>query len=373
MSRPAVARIHLDHIVSNYQLARSLHPQGNALAVIKADGYGHGAVAVAHALAPHVDVFAVACIEEALELRQSGIEQPVLLLEGFFDADELTLIDQHGFWTAIHRFDQIDQLAQSTIQHPIPLWIKVDTGMHRLGFSPEQVTTVYERLSTLPQVGKMTLMTHFANADCHDAPGIDVAAQIQRLQPLMDTLDIGISLANSAALMDHPEARQHWQRPGIMLYGACPLARPNAHSRQLKPAMTLQSEVIAAHWVEPGESVGYGSRFVAKTATLVGTVAMGYADGYPRQAQEGTPVAVDGHRTRLIGRVSMDMLTIDLTPTITPSDLSSASPQAVCDAQVGRTVELWGEHVPANDVATCCDTIAYHLFTGVTRRVPRRY
>jgi alanine racemase len=361
MSRPAVARINLDHIVHNYQLARSLCPRGNALAVVKADAYGHGVVAVANALAAHTDAFAVACIEEALELRAAGISQPVLLLEGFFSADELPVIAAQNFWTAIHRPQQIEQIAAADLSQPISVWLKVDTGMHRLGFAPDAVHDACLRLKALPRVKSVTLMTHMANADVSAPAGVNVDTQLSRLLASAEGLQLDISMANSAALLAHPATVQQWQRPGIMLYGCSPLDAgfTDTVAAQLLPAMTLETEVIATRWVEPGESVGYGSRFVAVERTLVGTIAMGYADGYPRQATEGTPVVVDGQRTRLIGRVSMDMMTVDLTP--------------VAGAAVGSKVELWGQQVSADEVAACADTISYHLFTGVTRRVPRRY
>ncbi len=359
MSRPAQARIHLDHIVANYQLACSLHPAGQALAVVKADAYGHGVVRVAQALAPYAPAFAVACIEEALELRAAGLTQPVLLLEGFFSNDELPVIAEQNFWTAIHRPDQISAVAETCFSRPLNIWLKVDTGMHRLGFALEEVAGACQQLLALPQVGRVTLMTHFANADCLVAPGVDVTTQLAGLAAATQGLDLDISVANSAALMAHPAARQQWQRPGIMLYGSSPLAFPDEVAQQLQPAMSLVSEVIATRWVPIGESVGYGSRFVANKPTLVGTVAMGYADGYPRQAREGTPLMVNGQRTRLLGRVSMDMLTVDLTE--------------VAGAALGNPVEFWGLQLDANEVAACCDTISYHLFTGITRRVPRLY
>ena len=360
MSRPAVARIHLDNIVHNYQLATSLCGAGDqALAVVKADAYGHGAVAVAKALAPYTPAFAVACIEEALELRHAGIQEPILLLEGFFSADELPLISEHTFWTAIHRPEQLLQIEQAQLAQPIKVWIKFDTGMHRLGFAPEQAPALVQQAQAMPAIDQIVVMTHFANADLDHPAGIDPATQVERLFSQLQGQDIHYSLANSAALLAHPATRKHWQRPGIMLYGASPLQTGNSNSASLKPGMSLHSAIIATRWVEPGESVGYGSRFVAHERTKVGTVAMGYADGYPRQAVEGTPVAVNGQRTRLIGRVSMDMLTVDLT--------------GIEQADVGSPVELWGNQIDANDVAAHCDTIAYHLFTGVTQRVPRAY
>ncbi len=359
MARPAVAEINLKNIRANFKLASSLASQGKTLAVVKADAYGHGAVQVAKYLAQDAEVFAVACIEEALTLRASGLDQPILLLEGFFDADELETISREGFWTAVHRQDQLDQIAQSPLTKPITVWLKIDTGMHRLGFSVEHAVQAYNELHSMPQVRNIVVMTHLANADNSRSKGVPVMTQLAQLPAFFSNSDIELSITNSAGILDHETARRHWQRPGIMLYGACPLAKSNAYSDTLRPVMTLKSKVIATRWVEPGESVGYGGRFVAARRTRVGTVAMGYADGYPRQAVEGTPIIVHGQRTQLIGRVSMDMLTVDLT------DLP--------EANVGSEVEFWGEKISANEVAAYCDTIAYHLFTGVTNRVPRKY
>ncbi|MEH6560794.1 MAG: alanine racemase [Marinobacter sp.] len=359
MSRPAVAEIKLDNIRANFQLAGSLAPNGKTIAVVKANAYGHGAAEVAEYLSGDVEVFAVACIEEALALRASGLRHPILLLEGFFEAAELDVISREGFWTAIHSQEQIDALARSSIPNPLPAWLKVDTGMHRLGFSPEQAAKAYGELSRMRQVKAVTVMTHLANADNCETQGVTVAHQVARLPSDLLKPEIELSLANSAGILAHKVARKHWQRPGIMLYGASPLARENQFSEALLPVMTLKSSVIATRWVAPGEGVGYGGRFVAERPTKVGTVAMGYADGYPRQAVEGTPILVNGKRTRLIGRVSMDMLTVDLTD--------------IPEAGSGSGVELWGENLLANEVASHCDTIAYHLFTGVTQRVPRKY
>lgn len=359
MARAAVAEINLKNIRANYKLASSLAPAGKALAVVKADAYGHGAVQVAQYLAQDVEVFAVACIEEAMTLRAAGLTHPILLLEGFFEPDELSTIAREGFWTAVHRQQQLEQLAQSSLAEPLCVWLKVDTGMHRLGFSLTDAVKAYNQLRSMPQVKHVVVMSHLANADDSLTQGVTVDAQLTHLVECFANSEIELSIANSAALLGHDAARKHWQRPGIMLYGACPLAQANQHSDALRPAMTLKSKVIATRWVEPGEQVGYGGRFTAQRRTRVGTVAMGYADGYPRQAVEGTPVIVNGQRTQLIGRVSMDMLTVDLT------DLP--------EADVDSEVELWGEQLPANEVASHCDTIAYHLFTGVTNRVPRKY
>lgn len=359
MARPAVAEINLKNIRANFQLASSLASYGKTMAVVKADAYGHGAVQVAKYLSQDVDVFAVASIEEAMILRASGVHHPILLLEGFFEANELEVISREGFWTTIHSQGQLDNLKQSELLNPIPIWLKVDTGMHRLGFSPEQAVKAYGELKTMRQVKNVVVMTHLANADNCLAKGVTVEAQLSQLPASLSGPEVELSLANSAGILEHEKMRRHWQRPGIMLYGSSPLVKENEYSKMLCPVMTLKSKIIATRWVERGESVGYGGRFVANRRTRVGTVAMGYADGYPRQAIDGTPVLVDNQRTHLIGRVSMDMLTVDLT------DLLGSG--------VGSDVEFWGEEIRVNEVAAYCDTISYHLFTGVTSRVPRKY
>lgn len=362
MARPAMAEIDLGSIRHNFQCATSLRPQGRTLAVVKADAYGHGVAEVTGALADLTTAFATASIEEALAIRATGLPHPVLLLEGFFDAEELPEISRQGFWSAIHHEWQLQQLERAVLPTPISVWLKVDTGMHRLGFTPAQALDAFRRLQALSHVNHIVVMSHLANADVPDSPGISVAAQLARLPREFTEAGVELSLANSAGVLAHELACRHWQRPGIMLYGASPLAQQNPHSRQLQPAMTLTSRIIATRWVEPGEQVGYGGRFIASRRCRVGTVAIGYADGYPRQAVEGTPVLVGGQRTGIVGRVSMDMLTVDLT------DLADFT-----KADVGTEVELWGKNLLATEVASGCDTIPYHLFTGVTARVPRVY
>ncbi len=362
MARPLVAEIDLAALRHNYQLALDCSPAGTAVAVIKANAYGHGAIAVAAALADLAPAFAVACIEEADELVAAGIRQPILLLEGFFTADELPRILRHGYEIVLHSGWQLEQLAAflaglQVTDAALNIWLKVDTGMHRLGFAVEEAAMVYRRLQTLPAIGKITLTSHLACAD--DLSSGTTPAQLQRLQALQQELDCPLSLANSPAIMGWPAARQGWLRPGIMLYGASPLGAEQAQSGQLQPVMRLRSELISVRWLPAGEAVGYGARFVTQRPTRIGVVACGYGDGYPRHAREGTPVVVNGVRCRLAGRVSMDMLTVDL----------SACP----DAQVGDEVELWGAELPVNEVAEHCDTISYTLLTGLLPRVPRRY
>ncbi|MGB0733428.1 MAG: alanine racemase [Pontibacterium sp.] len=357
MARAATATIYLDAIRHNYRLAKQAHTAGKALAIIKANGYGHGAVKVAKALAPEADGFGVACIEEALELREAGINQPILLLEGFFSADELPTISEQSLWCAVHSFDQIEFIAKAQLSKPINVWLKMDSGMHRLGVKPSEYAKAYARLRALDNVSDIILMSHFA---CADEPQSKVTStQIATFFEASQGINAPISLANSAGLMAHKDARADWQRAGIMLYGATPFADSQSIADQLKPAMSLTSQVIAMREVPAGESVGYGATWTSDAPRLIATVAMGYADGYPRHAQNGTPVLVDGYRVSLTGRVSMDMLSVDVTD--------------VPNVHVGSHVELWGQNLKAAEVASYCDTIPYTLFTGITRRVHKRY
>lgn len=357
MGRKARAIIRLEAIRSNYRLAKAQNPAGKAVAVVKADAYGHGAIAVAQALSAEADAFAVACIEEAQALRNAGIDKPVLLLEGFFDADELALIDAQGFWTAVHCAPQIDAIAAYPAQKPLNLWLKMDSGMHRLGFDPAEFYAAYQRLRALPQVGEIVLMSHFACAD--ELTSSATQQQLECFQRAAGDIDAPLSLANSPATLGWPQAHGDWLRPGLMLYGASPFTVAQKNADQLKPAMSLLSEVIAVHDIAVGDSVGYGASWHANRPTRVGTVAMGYGDGFPRQARSGTPVVVNGQRTCIIGRVSMDMITVDLTD--------------IPEAGIGAEVEFWGERLAINEVAPYCDTIPYTLMTCLTPRVRREY
>lgn len=345
--RPARALIDLDALRHNYRLARTRHG-GQALAVVKADAYGHGAVRCAHALAGDADGFAVSCLEEARTLRAAGITAPILLLEGVFEASELDEVERDGLWFVVHHDEQVRMIEQAHPLTPYTVWLKINSGMNRAGFLPEQAADAWRRLGDSGKVGEITFMTHFARAD--EPQVISTAAQIARFDAATAGLPGPRSLANSAGLLAWPAARRDWARPGILLYGADPLSGVD---NGLRPVMTLESRVIAVRELAPGEPLGYGARFQAERPTRVGLVALGYADGYPRRAPDGTPVSVDGRRTRLIGRVSMDMLTVDLT------DLP--------DAGLGSRVELWGAEVPVNEVARRAGTIAYELLCNVKR------
>lgn len=345
--RPARALIDLAALRHNYRLARRLHG-GRALAVVKANAYGHGAVRCAQALAAEADGFAVAFLEEALELRAAGIRQPILLLEGVFEAAELGEVARHGLWIVIHHEAQIAMLEASAPATPLHVWLKVNSGMNRAGFLPAAVDGVWQRLRASGKVADITLMTHFARAD--EPQVITTREQVARFDAATGHLPGARSLSNSGAILGWPQAHRDWARPGILLYGADPMP-DEGHG--LQPVMTLESAVMAVREIAAGEALGYGARFVAARPTRVGLVAMGYADGYPRVVPDGTPVAVDGQPAHIIGRVSMDMLTVDLT--------------ALPDAGIGSRVELWGRQVAVNRVAQAAGTIAYELLCNVKR------
>ncbi len=345
--RPAVARIDLSALRHNYRLARSLHG-GRALAVVKANAYGHGAVACATALAAEADGFAVSCLAEAIELREAGISQPIILLEGVFDEQEMAEAARQRFWIVVHHARQLSLLEAAAVAHPLCVWLKINSGMNRAGFVGDEVAAAYRRLDASGKTGEIVLMTHFARADEPDSDS--TGSQLLEFDRLTKHMPGSRSLSNSAAVMGCPETYRDWARPGIMLYGSSPLLGAES---PLRPVMRLESRIIAVRNVPAGAAIGYGGRFVAPRPMRIGLVAMGYADGYPRSAPDGTPVAVDGRLSRIVGRVSMDMLTVDLTD--------------FPDAGIGCPVELWGNTVPVNTVAAAAATIAYELLCNVKR------
>ena len=363
MARPLIADIDLDALRHNYCLARDLAPHSRAIAVLKADAYGHGLVPCARALADVAPALAVACIEEAEALRAAGIETPIMLLEGFFEAAELERIEALGLWSAVHSAWQVDALLAYRPARPLPVWVKVDSGMHRLGFPPEQLAAQWARLAAADdRVCDLHLMSHFATADSLD-PGY-FQRQLGVVTALADELDAPTCLANSPATLAWPEAHGAWNRPGVMLYGSDPLEAASDASRRLAPVMTLRSEIIALRELASGEPVGYGGRWRASRPTRIAVVAAGYGDGYDRHSEDGTPVLVNGQRCAIAGKVSMDMLTVDVTD--------------VPDADIGSEVVLWGRAsngalLSVDEVARHCATISYTLLTGVLPRVPRRY
>jgi len=353
MTRPTRALIDLEALRHNYQLARRTHG-GRALAVVKANAYGHGAVRCAMALADIADGYAVAFAQEANELREGRVKGPILLLEGCFDDDELFQAQQLGLWVVVHQVEQIAMLERTALApRSLRIWLKINTGMHRAGFDAHEVRAAHARLTACAAVESITLMTHFSRADepVHDATQIQLRA--------FDLATAGLpgdrSVANSGGVLGWPDARRDWARPGILLYGADPM--PDADNG-LVPVMSLESRVIHVRTLQAGDALGYGATFVATRPTRVGLVAIGYADGYPRTAPTGTPVRVDGLPAQTLGRVSMDMMTVDLT------DLPQAG--------VGSVVELWGRNISVNRVAEAAGTISYELLCNV-KRVPRVY
>lgn len=356
MSRPAVARIDLTALADNFSRAKEAAPACRVMAVIKADAYGHGARACAHALQA-ADGYAVAGIDEALVLRAGGVGKPILLLGGFFHRAELPEIVQKRLDIVLHENWQLEALRGYQGALPLNVWVKVDSGMHRLGFPPERVAAVLEAVRTLPGIGTVRVLTHLA---CADEPGSGhVLAQLRVFDTVTAETGLERSIANSAATLGWPDAHADWVRPGIMLYGSSPFVDGDAAEDGLRPVMHLESRLIAVREVGSGESVGYGAAWTAVRAMRIGVAALGYADGYPRCLASGTPVLVDGRRAQLVGRVSMDLVTIDLTN--------------VPVAEPGSTVRFWGEGLPADEIARAAGTIAYELFTGVTARVSRQY
>lgn len=357
MSRPALATVDLDHLRHNGALARRLARGARVLAMVKANAYGHGAVPVARALTGLVDGFGVSSLEEGRTLRAAGIAGDILLVGGCFETGELAEIAAHNLQIAVHDEWQVQALLEARLLRPLVVWLKIDTGMHRLGLPPAAVGAVRRRLEASGQVAEIRLFTHFACADAPDDPRN--RAQLEAFAAATAGLPGARSLANSAALVALPESRADWVRPGILLYGANPFVTQHPIAAELKAVMTLSSKLIALRTLNTGESTGYGGDWIAPRKTRIGIVAMGYGDGYPRHAPTGTPVLVNGRRTRLLGRVSMDLLAVDL--------------ESLGDAAVGDRVVLWGEDLPAWEVARHAGTVAYELFTAVKARVPIRY
>lgn len=352
MTRPVFAGLDLPALKNNLAIVRRAAPGAKIWSVVKANAYGHGIDRIWNALGT-TDGFALLNLEEAILLRERGWKGPILMLEGFFHADDLPLYDQYRLTTSVHSNWQLKAIQNARLRAPLDIYLKVNSGMNRLGFAPDRVNSVQQQLRAMTNVGDITLMSHFADAD--SPGGIDEA--MRRIEQAAEGLDCPRSLANSAASLWHPETHFDWIRPGIVLYGASPSGRwQDVANSGLKPVMALRSEIIAVQNLKAGDAVGYGGTYKASREQRIGIVACGYADGYPRIAPEGTPVLVDGIRTGIVGRVSMDMLTVDLTP----------CPQA----GIGTPVELWGKEIKIDDVASVCGTVGYELMCAVAPRVP---
>ncbi|OGI39437.1 MAG: alanine racemase [Candidatus Muproteobacteria bacterium RBG_16_62_13] len=354
MTRPARTFLDPQALRNNLSLVRRKAPGSRVMAVVKANGYGHGLRWAAQVLTS-ADAFAVASVEEAVLLRTSGTQAPICLLEGFFSADDLPLLDQHRLSPALHHVSQLEMLEQSKVRGPLTVWVKIDTGMHRLGFAPGELPAVLERLRRLPAIAEIGLMSHFANADQRDDEG--TRGQIRAFLELSHAHKLQRSLANSAGILGWPESHLDWVRPGIMLYGSSPLNGETADSLGLQPVMTLTTQLIAVQRRQKGDRVGYGGDWTCPEDMTVGVAAIGYGDGYPRHAPAGTPVLVNGQRTPLIGRVSMDMITLDL--------------RAHPNASVGDPMVLWGRGLPVDEIAASAGTISYELMCHVAERIPR--
>ncbi|MDX1536767.1 alanine racemase [Arsukibacterium sp.] len=357
MSRRPVAQLNLAALGHNLQRVQQLAPASKILAVLKANAYGHGLVKVAQALTA-ADAFAVARIDEALALRTAGIVKPIVLLEGFYEAAELPVLLANNLQTVVHNELQLQALEQTALDGQLKIWLKVDSGMHRLGVAPEQFNEFYRRLWQCPAVQPgIRLMSHFC---CADMPGSDkTAQQLALFQQLCADKAEQCSLANSAAIICLPQSHCDWVRPGLMLHGISPFANQQGQQHQLQPAMRLSSRLIAMRQVQAGETVGYGAYWQAEKDTWIGVIAIGYGDGYPRHAVNGTPVWLAGREVKLVGRVSMDMITVDLGSEPTET--------------IGAEAVLWGPELAIERIARCADTIPYELLCNITPRVDYQY
>ena len=357
------AIINLSALRHNARIARSLAPHSALMAVIKANGYGHGMVPVARALEAQADGFAVARFEEAMTLRRHGIGKRLLIMSGRPDSSQLQQCAAHAIDIVVHDHDTARLIAGSSLSPALGIWLKIDTGMHRLGVPPAQAADTYQLLAASPAVSEIVLMSHFASADDDQVDTTD--QQLQCFERVSAGLVSGVtagesvaeSIANSAAIIRRPDCHRDWIRPGIMLYGAHPLGEHA--SPPLQAVMTLRSELLAVRDIGAGEGVGYNHIWTSTRPARIGTVAVGYGDGYPRHAGNGTPVLVNGQRLPLAGRVSMDTITVDL------SEQPGARP--------GDEVILWGEGLAVNEIAAHAGTIAYELLTQVSGRVRTIY
>jgi len=349
--RPISATIDLGALAHNLAVARRHAPASRVVAVVKANAYGHGLERAARALQAAAG-FGLVELDAAVRLREAGYRQRIVLLEGFFEARELPVFAEHRLTAVVHSAHQVEMLKALAPDAGLDVMVKLNTGMNRLGFAPEEFPGALAALRAHPGVREIALLTHFANAD--DARG--VAWQLERLERATAAARLPRSLANSAAILRYPEAHGEWVRPGIMLYGCSPFSDLAGVELGLRPAMTLASEVIAIQNVARGETVGYGGLYTAEQPVRVGVVACGYADGYPRHAPNGTPVVVEDRLTGTVGRVSMDMMCVDLT--------------AIPEARVGSRAVLWGEGNPIEHVAAAAGTVGYELMCALAPRVP---
>jgi alanine racemase len=352
MSRPTTATIHIDALRHNLARVRTLAPRSRIMAVVKADGYGHGLERVARALAG-ADAFGVAALADAERIRAVGLSNRIVLLSGFDDPADLPMLRALDVDTVVHHDDQLAMLEADAGRAPLRAWLKIDTGMHRLGFPADRAAEVRRRLQALPQMAEVALMTHFASSDEFD--GEQTRAQIAAFDAADGIAGEPSSLSNSAGILGWPQAHRDWVRAGGALYGLSVVAGKNGADFGLRPAMTLATRLIAVNRVRKGEPIGYSGTWTCPEDMNIGVAAIGYGDGYPRSVPSGTPVLVGGVRVPLVGRVPMDLMTLDL--------------RGAPDARVGDRVELWGPNLPVEEIAVAADTISYELTCSITRRV----
>ncbi|WMN58859.1 alanine racemase [Pseudoalteromonas xiamenensis] len=356
--RLVAAEIDLEALSFNLSRTKAFAPQSKIMAVLKANAYGHGLVKIAQHLA-EADAFAVARIDEALALRAGGLTKPIVLLEGFFHEADLPILLANNFQTIIHDETQLTALETANLDAPIATWLKVDTGMHRLGIEPSQFESFYRRLKACANAKpNVNLMTHFACAD--DLANDKTTKQIDAFLHTINSQHEALCLANSAGIIGWPSSHGDWVRPGLMLYGVSPMVGQIGSDHGLKAVMRLTTKVIAIRKVAKGEGVGYGSRWQAKETTYLAVIAVGYGDGYPRHAKEGTPVMIAGKRFGIVGSVSMDMITVDI------GDNTN-------NVKIGDAVEMWGPNLPVEEIAESAGTIPYELLCNVTPRVSYEY
>ena len=352
MTRPARVVIDLEAVQSNLQTVIRYAPDQKIMAIIKADAYGHGLERIANQL-NSIDAFGVACLEEAIRLREAGIKHPIVLLEGFFSEQELNQLSKLDIQTVIHQMNQLEMIEKLATEKAVNVWMKIDTGMHRLGFDLDQVQSVYARLEQARGAkDEIRLMTHFASAQEPDP--LSVETQLKNFSDVVAGLNGEHCLANSSAIIEWPASHGDWVRPGLMLYGVSPFADRTAEDLGLQSVMSLESQLISIKRAKKGQKVGYGGTWECPEDMLIGVVAMGYGDGYPRHAKSGTPMLINAQRAQLIGRPSMDMLTVDL--------------RKCPDAKIGDIVILWGKELPIEEIARCAETIPYELLCGMRMR-----
>jgi len=354
MRRSASVEIDFNALKHNLSVVRQYSSNAKIVAVIKADAYGHGMLAVADYLMNSVDAFAVACLQEAEYLRNKGVQTRLVILQGFHSEDQFKKCFELNLEPVCHQHWQVDMLSQAIKQKPLNVWLKVDTGMHRLGISSAEAASEFQRLSDSDSVNSVYLMSHFANADQPEHTSNN--QQLLEFNKLEEKLGCEASLSNSAAVLSMPDAIKNWVRPGIMLYGASPIANKSAAELGLKPVMKLHSKVIAINSLKAGQPVGYGSEWASERDCLIAVIAVGYGDGYPRHAQSGTPVLINKEICPLVGRVSMDMITVDITDMRNP-------------AAIGDDVELWGDMLSVDEVANSASTIGYELLCNAGRNL----